>query len=406
MSETLSEEIIAQVRDAVDQERLLRTATVLVGTPSPTRSAAEVADRLAELLVDEGFEVERPVAGYEASPAVVARFDSGQPGRVLQFNGHLDTVHLPFVPPRVEAGVMYGSGVSDMKGGIAAAVEAMRVLRDGGMLSAGGVMLTAHDLHEVPWGDGTQVNTLIAEGYTGDGVLLPEYHCHNCPVVGRGQAMFQVRVSRNGEPCHEVLGGIEQPSVIAAGARLIERFSAIDLELQQLTHPLAGRASLFIGQVHSGEMFNQSPVQLMLEGTRRWLPGTAVDRVQDQFEATLAEVAAETGTMIEADFRVSRDAYEIDQQEPLFESFQAAAGGVSGEELPVGSKPFVDDGNAFVSLGGVPAITHGPAALGAHTVNEECPVSELVRVAAVYALTAIGFCSQSDAGADSLESEV
>ncbi len=399
MSEIFSEQVVSRVRESVDQDRLLETATLLVGIPSPTGSAAAVADRLAELLAEEGFAVERPVAGYAESPAVVARFDTGRPGRVLQFNGHLDTVHLPFVPPRIEDGVMYGSGVSDMKGGVAAAVEAMRVVRDGDLLSAGGVMLTAHDLHEAPWGDGTQVNTLIAEGFTGDGVLLPEYHCHNCPVVGRGQAMFQVRVTRAGEPCHEVLGGIEQPSVIAGGARLIERFAALDRELGQLTHPLAGRESLFVGQVHSGEIFNQAPVELVLEGTRRWLPGNTFEAVRGQFESILAEVASETETMIDGDFRESRGAYEIDQDDSLFRSFQAAVSEVSGEALPVGSKPFVDDGNAFVALGGVPAITHGPAALGAHTVNEECPVAELVRVASVYALTAIAFCrAEADDG--------
>lgn len=392
MSVTLNETVISQVRETVDESRLLDTATALVGTPSPTRSAGEVADQLADILTDEGFDVERPVAGYEASPAVVARFDTGRPGRVLQFNGHLDTVHLPFVPPRIEGGVMYGSGVSDMKGGIAAAVEAMRVLRDGEFLPGGGVMLTAHDLHEVPWGDGSQVNSLIAEGYVGDAVLLPEYHCHNCPVVGRGQAMFQVRVTRDGEPCHEVLGGIDQPSVIAAGAKLIDRLTALDAELETLVHPLAGRESLFVGQVHSGEMFNQSPTQLMFEGTRRWLPGTTIEAVRRQFESILAEVAAETGTSVDADFRVSRDAYEIAEDGKLVQSFQAAVSGATGSALPVGSKPFVDDGNAFVAAGGVPAITHGPAALGAHTVNEECPVAELVRVAAVYALTAITFC--------------
>lgn len=398
MLDSLSADVVSRIRDAVDESRLLATATTLVGIPSPTRSASEVADVLAELMSDEGFVVERPVAGYAESPAVVARFDSGGPGRVLQFNGHLDTVHLPFVPPGVEDGVMTGSGVSDMKGGIAAAIEAMRVLRDTGLLSSGGVMLTAHDLHEVPWGDGTQLNTLIEEGFVGDGVLLPEYHCHNCPVIGRGQAMFRVRVFREGEPCHEVLGGIDAPSVIAGGARLVERFADIDRELQQLTHPLAGRESLFVGQVHAGEIFNQSPVELILEGTRRWLPGTTVESVREQFEAVLAEVASATSTRIESEFRVSRDAYEIDDQGPLLRSFQAAVSEISGEALPLGSKPFVDDGNAFVSLGGVPAITHGPGALGAHTVDEQCPVSELVRVAAVYALTAVAFCPASGLG--------
>ena len=389
---TVTPQIVQTVKDAIQQERLLETATMLVGTPSPTCSAAEVAAKLGELLASFGFAVQRPDADWAESPAVVARFDTGRPGRTLQFNGHLDTVHLEFVPPRVEDGVFYGSGASDMKGGIAAAVEAMRVLKEQDLLPAGGVMLTAHDHHEVPWGDGRQVNALIEQGYVGDGVLLPEYLYENVPVVGRGQAMFQVRVSREGEPVHEVLGGIEQPSVILAGARLVERFESLDQDLQQKTHPLAGRESLFVGQVHSGEMFNQSPTRLILEGTRRWLPGTLVADVHEEFLALLDQVASETGTQIVADFQVSRDAYELDQEHPLFRSFQTAYSGLTGEALPVGAKPFVDDGNAFVASGGVQAITHGPNALGAHTLNEEVPVAELVRVAGVYALTAIAFC--------------
>ena len=106
-----------------------------------------------------------PTGGYPEAPAVVIRLESGRPGPTLQFNGHLDTVHLPFVPPRVEDGrLLTGSGASDMKGGVAAAVEAVRALRDAGGLVAGSVLLTAHDLHEAPWGDGRQLDQLIRDG--------------------------------------------------------------------------------------------------------------------------------------------------------------------------------------------------------------------------------------------------
>src|SRR5437763_17037189 len=95
-------ELMQQIGSAVKPDRLLDLAVKLVEVPSPTRDGRAVADRLASILAEDGFSVERPNAGWPQAPAVVARFDSGRPGRTLQFNGHLDTVHLPFVPPRVE----------------------------------------------------------------------------------------------------------------------------------------------------------------------------------------------------------------------------------------------------------------------------------------------------------------
>ncbi|MFP6643549.1 MAG: M20/M25/M40 family metallo-hydrolase, partial [Candidatus Latescibacterota bacterium] len=110
--------------------------------PSPTRSAGPVADRLAQLLADDGFPVERPDADWPESPAVVTRLSSGRKGRTLQFNGHLDTVHLPYEAPSVIDGVLGGSGAADMKGGLSSAIEAMRALRDAELLPGGGILLT------------------------------------------------------------------------------------------------------------------------------------------------------------------------------------------------------------------------------------------------------------------------
>ena len=58
-------------------------------------------------------------------------------------------------------------------------------------LEAGSVLLTAHDLHEAPWGDGRQLNQLIREGLHGDAVLLPEPICNVLPVAGRGSATWK-----------------------------------------------------------------------------------------------------------------------------------------------------------------------------------------------------------------------
>src|SRR5262245_7369417 len=245
--------MLDRVKGHVDQRRLLETARALIEIPSPTGCAGEVSDRLAEILAADGFNVDRPAGGYPTAPAVAVRLTSGTSGPALQFDGHLDTVHLPFVAPAIKDGLLTGSGASDMKGGIAAAVEAIRAIRDSGCLKAGSVLFTAHDLHEAPWGDGRQLNELIREGIRGDAVLLPEPLCNVLPVAGRGSATWKAFIRREGAAIHEVMRPRDEPSVIAATAELIARLGKLETDLSTRTHPVCGSASVFIGQVHSGE---------------------------------------------------------------------------------------------------------------------------------------------------------
>ncbi|MGB1719093.1 MAG: M20 family metallopeptidase, partial [Candidatus Latescibacterota bacterium] len=345
------------------------------------------------ILAADGFEVERPVADWPQAPAVAVRYRGGEGGRVLQFNGHLDTVHLPFDPPRVVDDHLCGSGASDMKGGLAAAVEALRALRDSGALASGGILLTAHDHHEGPWGDRRQLLALIRDGYVGDGVLLPEYLAHLLPLGGRGQAIFSVDIERDGEPVHEVLRQPELPDVLGTGAEFVMEIRALNKRVSTICAERVGCESAFVGRIESGEIFNQSPTACRVEGTRRWVRPGAVDAVRAEFDALLSDLEERSGTRIGlADWEVTGDAFQIDEADPLVTALQKAHSSVVGKPLPLGVKPFVDDGNQFIARAGITALTHGPAALGAHTTQERVPVDELLRVARVYALTALGFC--------------
>src|SRR6185369_54315 len=106
----------------INRQRLLQTAIDLVAVQSRTGEGKAVLDKLGEILAKDGFAVERPTGGYDAAPAVAVRWTPHQKGKTIQFNGHIDTVHLPFVPPKVEGDLLKGSGSSDMKAGTAAAV--------------------------------------------------------------------------------------------------------------------------------------------------------------------------------------------------------------------------------------------------------------------------------------------
>lgn len=384
---------VERFKRAVNRQRLVDTAVKLIAVPSRTGEAGAAADCLAQILSGDGFPVERPEGGHPAAPAVAVRFGSTRPGRTLQFNGHLDTVHLPFVTPRVEGDRITGSGASDMKSGVAAAVEALRVLRDTDALPAGSILLTAHDLHEAPCGLGQQLDHLIADGYVGDAALLPEPLSDRLPVVGRGAATWKVTIRRAGPPVHEVMRSAAEPSVIAAGAELVRRLGQLDAHLANKKHVLAGSESVFIGQIHAGEIYNQDPQECWLEGTRRWLPDTRRKEVEGEFQELLADVERQTGTTINVNFRFIRDAFQLEDT-PLTTAFQDAYRTLSGHVLPAGAKPFVDDGNSFWALARVPAITHGPRAGGQHTVNEWVSIEDLVRVAVLYALTAVAYCGE------------
>jgi acetylornithine deacetylase/succinyl-diaminopimelate desuccinylase-like protein len=257
----------------VDRRRLLEIAHRLMAEYSPTGLARPALDALAQFLAEEGFDVERPEAGHPSAPAVAVRLSGSGSGPTLQFNGHLDTVHLPFVPPRVAEDRLTGTGASDMKGGTAAAVEALLAFRDAGAVETGAILLTAHDLHEAPWGGGRQLDTLIRTGYVGDAALLPEPLRDPLPVVGRGQACWRLQIARAGLPVHEVMRPPHEPNVIEAGAEFVRRWLELDRSLSACSDPLAGRSTAFVGRFHAGEIYNGFPKTAELEGTRRWLPG-------------------------------------------------------------------------------------------------------------------------------------
>ena len=253
-------------------------------------------------------------------------------------------------------------------------------------------MFTAHDLHEGPWGDGSQLDGIIDAGYVGDAVMIPEYLCDRLAVAGRGQAVIQIAIRRPGAPIHEVYRPTNEPSVISAGAELVKRLDAWQAELARRIDPLAGCESIFIGQIHSGEIFNQYPQECRLEGTRRWLPGAKRDAVEAELRQRLHDFARDTGTTVDAEFQLVRDAFQLNVNDPIVLAFDRAMEASGNQPLPRGAKPFVDDGNTFWARAGIPAITHGPVGSGAHTLNEWVSIDDLVRLAVVYAATAVAYC--------------
>jgi acetylornithine deacetylase len=117
----------------VDPVRLTRE---LCEIESTTYHEGAVGDFLADFLARHGWEVEKtPVPQPPESAEAGARWNvyAGIAGQApnLVFSTHMDTVP-PYIPFREDEDFMYGRGVSDAKGIIAAQVAAAEALRTAG----------------------------------------------------------------------------------------------------------------------------------------------------------------------------------------------------------------------------------------------------------------------------------
>ena len=114
-------------------QRLIAAASL--NPPGDVTAASKVAEELLRSIPGAQVQIHESAPGIRNLVAVV---DSGIPGRRLCFNGHLDTFTIGenlgwTVPPlggAVDDRRLYGRGVSDMKGGIAASVLAAAALAE------------------------------------------------------------------------------------------------------------------------------------------------------------------------------------------------------------------------------------------------------------------------------------
>ena len=84
-----------------------------------------------------------------------------------------------------------------------------------------------------------------------------------------------------------------------------------------------------------------------------------------------------------------RDAFALDPADPLVAAFQECYRGDLGLAAAHGPQAVRRRRQQLLGAGGIPAITHGPRAGGQHTVSEWVEIDDLVRVAMLYAATAL-----------------
>ena len=372
----------------LDRNRLFDRLATLVGAesenpPGNEARVGEIAKEMCEAL-DLKVDVHEAVPGR---PNLIARWE-GDPGPTLGFCSHLDVVpagdrSLWTVDPysaHVDDGKMYGRGSSDAKGPIAAALEAITILRASGFTPRGSIELEL-------------VSDEESGGFKGAGYLAGAGIVHpDIAIVGEPTLLRVVRAQRGIAWSRITTKGVAaHGSAPERGVNAINHMAAIVRELNaslpDITHPVVGGPTISIGTIHGGEKLNIIPASCVIEIDRRTIPGETDEEVLAQFEAAI-ERARSDHPDIDATAEIvdSGMPFEIDQSSELVQTMATAAAEATGRPTEIIGFRGASDARFLVEAG-AETIVFGPGDIAvAHTAREFIDLNGLADGAIAYAL--------------------
>ncbi len=351
-------------------ERLLRDL-VAIDSVNPTlvpgaAGEAGVARRIVQELEAIGLAVQvQEVA--PGRPNVVGTLVGRAPGPSLMLCGHIDTVGVagmaaPF-DPVVRDGRMYGRGAQDMKSGVAAMIDAVRVVAEGGGLAAGEVIVACvvDEEHSSIGADALVTRWRADAGIVTEPTDLDVAVCH------KGFAWSEVVTTGKAAHGSRPADGID--AIVHMG-RVLAALGDLDQQLQAgARHVRLGTASLHASTITGGRELSSYPDRCTLQVERRTIPGESETVLATELDAILARLAsANPAFSATAASMFARPPYEIDAAHPLPGVLGACARAVGCRAATIGMSFWTDA--AVLAGAGIPAVLFGPTGAGLHSVEE------------------------------------
>lgn len=380
--------------------------------PGDVTAAAAVADELLRSI--DGITIRR----FESAPGIVnlvAVVASGRPGRRLVFNGHLDTFPLGedlgwTVPPlggTLRDGRLYGRGVSDMKGGIAASLLAAGVLAAHRQHWCGEIAITLAGDEETMGALGSRWLLENVPEAKGDAMISGDV---GSPLVVRfgEKGLIWIEIEAEGQPAHgahvhkgvnaidrlrEALDALKRLEALPAKAP-IEVTRAIG-EAAVISEPLSGageadtlqRLTVNIGTIGGGVSPNLVPSRANAAADIRVPVGITLEAVEQALHRELDSVAGVSWRIV----RKYPPSFTPPDHE-IVRTIVAAATAILGRAPVVNMRVGASDARLY-RMFGVPSVVFGCTPFGMGGPDEHVLVDELVAVAQVHALAALSFLS-------------
>jgi acetylornithine deacetylase len=360
----LHDPCVSLLRDLVAIDSV--NPTLVPGAAGEAQISSAIADHLRRLGLD--------VSLQEAAPGrsnVIGILEGRERGPALMFCGHVDTVgvdgmNAPF-DPIVRDGRLYGRGSQDMKGGVAAMIDAARVAAEKGFRRGRLIVAAVVDEEYASLG----ADMLVTE-WSANAAVVTEPTDLQIAVGHKGFAWLQIET--RGRAAHGSRPKDGRDAIFRMG-RVLSRLESLDRVLQmRAAHPVMGVASLHASIVAGGRELSSYPDHCQLQMERRTVAGESGDDALAEIRRILEELKHEDpefdGT---ARMTFSRPPYELPPGHPLPGALAAAA----GRSLPRVGMSFWTDA-AVLGAAGIPSVLFGPGGAGLHSTEEYVNVDDVL----------------------------
>lgn len=387
-TETRRESIVSLCRELVEARS--------VNPDGDTRAAAAVVSAaLGRFGVASRLEQAVPTM-----PSVVAELDSGRPGRHLVLNVHLDTMppgdenawSVPIYELTRRDGRLYGLGMGNMKGAVAAMVNAVGMLAENPDAWNGRITFTAVS-DEVVFGENGAAHLLRSiPGLAGDAMICGEGPGFRRLSIGE-KGVLWLELTATGEAGHS--------SSVKQGRSATTRLAAVIAEVDLLNGKRVAVptefAGLFadddpgfeltanVGTITAGTFIGQVAVDGRAEIDLRLPPGITTDEAERLVTGIADAVGGVTVRRIKG--------WDPNWTQPEGELGRAWAGATAalGIDAPTLAVRLPASDASRWRLLGVPALCYGPQPTLSAGVDDHAEEDEVLRCATLYAATAIAF---------------
>ncbi|HEY8486402.1 MAG TPA: M20 family metallopeptidase [Limnochordales bacterium] len=396
-------ELVEVLRRHVDRDELVEMARELVriDTSNPPGNEADAARWVQERMRALGFQEVQWVEPAPGRASVMGIFGRPGTGKTLLWNGHLDVVPPGEVsawryPPFggvVDGGRLWGRGAADMKGGLAAILEAAAALRRSGLSLEGSLVVQAAADEEVLGDLGTR--HLVERGLARADAAICGEPTHLRPLVA-ARGLVWMQLTAHGRSCHASTPHLGVNAVVKM-SRVVQALAG--LELPGL-HPLLGPPTLCVSTIAGGHKTNVVPDRCTITVDRRLIPGETPEQAVSQVRELLAVLSREDSELkVELQVIQTAEPSEIDAGEPIVRSALRARQLLGLAHEAPGGMPGTTDARWLIGRAGIPTLILGPGELEqAHTVNESVSLQELEQAALLYALVLCDFVGVEPAG--------